>query len=174
MKTLTPKARRLLLAITIGAVLTLLGIVEGWAQQQQNISIEGTYKLMSRKLPNGTIQKAPVVMGLNTYTKSYRNFSLVEKNDQGDMRSVSIISTYKLTATQYSETLLALVVSDQASGQEVTYDLSGKTATSPVTVEGGRIQFKLPVNPLPVSLVFKGDTFTATGPGFIDTWERVQ
>ena len=174
MKTLALKTRNVLLAITIGAVLTLFGISEGRTQQEHKISIVGTYKLTSRKLPDSTIQKPPDIMGLYTCTKKYKNFNLLEKNDQGGMRSVSIMATYKLTATQYSETLLAFVVSDQASKKEVSYDVSGKTRTSPVTVEGGRIQFKPPFSRVSVSLVFKGDTLTAAGPGFVDTWERVQ
>jgi hypothetical protein len=160
--------------ITMGAILGLLGISAGWAQQQPNISIAGTYTFVSRQLSDGTTQKPPDVIGLYTYTKTYRNFSLVEKNEQGHMRSVSIISTYSLTDTQYSETLLAMVNSEQGSGQEVIYDVSGKTGTSPVTVEDGQIQFKLPVDPLPVSVSVKGNTLTATGPDFVDTWEKVQ
>ena len=164
----------LFVVMAIGAVLSLLGISTGWAQQPQHISIEGTYKLVSRELEDGTIKKSPDVIGLYTYTKTYRNFSLVEKSDQGDMRSVSIISTYNLTATQYSETLLAIVISEQTSGKEVIYDVSGKSGTSPVTVENEGIQFKLPVDPLSVSLHIKGKTMTATGSDFVDTWEKVQ
>ncbi len=35
-------------------------------------SIEGTYKLSSRKLTDGTVLKPPDIMGLQTYTKSYQ------------------------------------------------------------------------------------------------------
>ena len=161
------------IAITIGIVICLLGIPKGQAQQHQHLAIDGTYRLTSRKLADGTIMKPPDVIGLYTYTKSYRNFSLVEKSAQGGMRAVSITATYNLTATQYSETLLAMATSEQGSEQKVTYDVSGKTGTSPVTVDDGQIQFKLPVDPLPVSLRFKGNTLTATGPGFVDTWEKV-
>ena len=159
--------------ITVSAVLGLLGISTGSAQQQQDISIVGTYTFVSRQLSDGTIQTPPDVIGIYTCTKTYRNFNLVEKNKQGNMRSVSIISTYSLTDTQYSETLLAMVNSEQGSGKEVVYDVSGKTGTSPVTVEDGHIQFKLPVDPLPISVRLKGNTLTAIGPDFVDTWEKV-
>ena len=39
-------------------------------------SIEGTYRLVSRTLQDGTVVTPLHVMGLQTYTKSYRNFRL--------------------------------------------------------------------------------------------------
>ena len=42
-----------------------------------------------------------------------------------------------------------------------------------MTVEDGRIQFKLPFDP--PTLVFEGDTITATAPSlFVDIWEKVK
>jgi hypothetical protein len=40
-------------------------------------SIEGTYQLVRRELPDGTVQLSPAVMGMITYTKEFRNFSVV-------------------------------------------------------------------------------------------------
>jgi hypothetical protein len=46
-------------------------------------SIEGTYRLVSRQLPDGTVLKPPDIMGLLTYTKSHRNFNIVWKDATG-------------------------------------------------------------------------------------------
>ncbi len=81
------------------------------------------------------------------------------------------MSTYKLTATEYSETVLFSIFNDQIGGNDIVYDLSEKTQSVPVKMEGGRIQFKLPFEP--PSLVFEGDKIIATGPGGVDVWERV-
>ena len=136
-------------------------------------SIEGTYQLISRKLSDGTMLRPPDIMGLFTYTKSHRNFNIVQKDATGKFSSYSLVSTYKLTATEYSETLLFSIRNDQIGGKDIVYDLSGKTQSVPVKMEGGRIQFKSPFNP--PSLVFEGNKLTATAEGrFVDVWEKLQ
>jgi hypothetical protein len=134
--------------------------------------IEGTYQLVSRKLPDGTMQRPPEIMGLLTYTKSHRNFNVVWKDTNNKFFSYSLISTYALTPTEYRETMLFSILNDQIGGKDIVYDLSGKSQSVPVKVQGGRIQFKLPFDP--PSVVFEGDTMTATAEGrFVDVWEKV-
>src|SRR5438270_14055431 len=72
----------------------------------QTPSIEGTYQLVSRTLSDGTVLKPPDIMGLCTFTKSHRNFNIVQKDATGKFSSTSNVSTYKLTATEYSYTRL--------------------------------------------------------------------
>src|SRR5712671_7143541 len=121
----------------------------------QTPSIEGTYQLISRKLPDGTVLKPPDLMGLWTYTKSHRTFNGVRKDATGKFGSLSLVSTYTLTATEYSETLLFSIRTDQIGGKDIVYDLAGKTQSVPLKMEGGRIQFKPPFEG--VSLVFEGN-----------------
>jgi hypothetical protein len=143
-------------------------------QMPQAPNIEGTYKFISRKLPDGTVQGPPDVMGLLTYTKSYRNFNVMWKDTKGKFFSFSYVAAYKLTATEYSETNIFNITNDQIGGKEISYDISSQTGTSPVTVKDGRIEFKPPFFNEP-SVVFEGDKITATAPGrFIDIWEKVQ
>ena len=159
--------------VALGAISMLVALTIGarcFAGEQP--TIEGTYKLSSRQLPDGTRQRPPVIMGLLTYTKSYRNFSIVWKDDTGKFFSYSLASTYKLTPTAYSETLLFSILHDQIGGKDIVYDLSGKTQSVPVNMEGGRLQFKLPFDP--PSVVFEGDKMTAAAEGrFVDVWEKV-
>jgi hypothetical protein len=118
------------------------------------------------------MQQPPEIMGLFTYTKSHRNFNIVWKDAAGKFSSYSLASTYTLTPTEYSETLLFSISTDQIGGKDTVYDLSGKTQSSPVTMDGGRIQFKPPFDP--PTVVFEGDTLTATAEGrFVDVWEKV-
>jgi hypothetical protein len=138
----------------------------------QTPSIEGTYQLVSRKLPDGTVLKPPDIMGLFTYTKSHRNFNVVWKDATGKFASYSVVSTYKLTPTEYSETLLFSIRTDQIGGKDIVYDLAGKTQSVPVKMEGGHIQFKPPFDR--PALVFEGNKITATLEGeFVDVWEKV-
>jgi len=133
-------------------------------------NIEGTYRLISRKLPDGSIHTDGV--GLMTFTKNQRNFNIVWKDAKGKFFSYSIVSTYKLTATDYTETILSSVLNDQIGGKEIVYD-SGKTQTVPVKFSGGRVEMKLPFDP--PTVVFEGKKMTATSEGvFVDSWEKIE
>jgi hypothetical protein len=170
-------------------LLLMIGVVsfaeEGLPSQASSTPrIEGTYKLISRKLPDGTLQLPPNIMGLLTFTKSHRNFNIMWKEPDGKIYALSLVSTYKLTPKVYSETLLFVVENDQISGAGTHYDLLSQTRTTSVTMEDGRIQFKMPFDP--PTVVFEGNTMTATAQsgifsppvpaaeGRIDVWEKVE
>jgi len=137
-------------------------------------SIEGTYTLISRQFPDGTMLRPPDVMGLWTYTKTHRNLNVIRKDATGKFASFSLMSTYTLTATEYSETVLFSIRTDQIGGKDIVYDLSGQTRSAPVTVDGGRIQFTLPFELR--ALVFEGNKVTATAANNanVDIWEKVE
>ena len=80
-------------------------------------SIEGTYKLVSRELPNGTKQGPPDVLGLITFTKEYRNFNVYVQDATGKSFSISSISTYNLTDKEYSEKNIYNMVNDEDAGR---------------------------------------------------------
>lgn len=128
-------------------------------------SIEGTYRLVSRTLKDGKVLKPPAVMGLQTYTKGYRQFNILSKDPEGKITSRSIIATYTLTPTEYTETPLFHVF---IRGQEVR-NLSAQPQQSVVTVEAGRITFKTEQR----AAVYEGTKFTATSPANVDLWEKV-
>jgi len=140
-------------------------------------SIEGTYQLMRRELPNGTVQLPPIVKGMFTYTKEFRNFSVVWQDDQGRFYSECYVARYTLTDTEYSETSEYLISDDQIQRKGIGYDLSSSTATSPVTCDGGRIRFALPQpfeTTLSITLDIEGAKLTATAKDqFVDYWEKV-
>jgi len=52
-------------------------------------SIEGTYRLVSRDLPDGSKQVPPAIDGLITFTKGYRNFNIYWKDAGGKVFSVA-------------------------------------------------------------------------------------
>jgi hypothetical protein len=155
----------------LSSVLVGLVLLCALSASAQAPSIEGTYRLVSRKTPDGTMLRPPDIMGLFTYTKTHRNFNIAQKDAAGKFRSFSLVSTYTLTATEYTETLLYSIRTEQIGGKEPIYDVSGQTGRAPVTVEGGRIQFKSPFDP--PSFVFEGNTLTATLDGRVDVWEKV-
>jgi hypothetical protein len=99
------------------------------------------------------------------------NSNIVQKDATGKFASYSVVSTYKLTPTEYSETLLFSIRTDQIGGKDIVYDLAGKTQSVPVKIAGGRIEFKPPFDP--PAFVLEGNTLTATLDGRVDVWEKV-
>ena len=154
-------------------VLVVMAFVFASSASAQTPSIEGSYHIVSQQRADGTVLKPPDIMGLCTYTKSHWNFNLVQKDAKGKFRSVSYVATYKLTATEYSETRLFRIVNDQIGGQDIVYDLSSETRSVPVTMEGGRIQYKSPFSR--ASLVFEGNKRIATVEGeVVEVWEKIE
>jgi len=139
--------------------------------------IEGTYRLVRRELPDGTVQHPPAVKGMTTFTRKYRNFSLVRKDDKGRYHSRCYVARYTLTDREYSETSDYLFVNDQIGGKGISYDLSNTTAKSPVSIDGKRISFALPQpfeKALSITVEFDGGILKATGKDlFIEYWEKV-
>ena len=132
--------------------------------------------MVRRELPDGTVQFAPAVKGMITYTKEFRNFSVVSKDDQGRFYSECYVARYTLTDQEYTETSI-LIVDDQIGDKGISYDLSNTTAKSPVSIDRGRIRFALPQpfeQALSITVEFDGATLKAAGKDlFIDYWEKV-
>jgi hypothetical protein len=112
-------------------------------------------------------------MGLLTYTNTHRNFNVIWKDANGKFFSYSLVSTYKLTATEYTETVLFSELNDEIGGQPIKYDLTGPSQTVPVKIAGSRIEIKMPFDP--VTIVFDQNWVTGKAEGsFTDYWERVE
>jgi hypothetical protein len=60
-------------------------------QMLQGMSIEGTYKLISRKLLDGKMQEPPDVIGLLPFTRSYRNFNVNGRDAKGKFFFISLV-----------------------------------------------------------------------------------
>jgi hypothetical protein len=109
--------------------------------------------------------------GLQTSTKRDRNCNILSKDADGQLTSLSIVSTSTLTSTEYAETPL---FSMSVRGQEIRHDLSGQTQRSVVTMDAGRLPFHRPVEQRVT--VFEGNGFTSTAANnaHVDTWEKVE
>jgi hypothetical protein len=140
----------------------------GAAQAQE---LEGTWKLVMRKLPDGATQVPPAVEGAATWHNGLHNIVVFGRTPEGKPFSFSLISNYKISSTEWTETLLVSVrnpVGDKPS----VYNTTMETKTVPLTGEGQRIAFDGPFEA--ASFVFDGDKMTATLKNWVDTWERVR
>jgi len=135
-------------------------------------AIQGTYRLVSRELPDGTILTPPQIMGLQTCTETYRSISVTGEDASGKFFAMRA-ATYTLSPTEYTETVLFRATNLSSPDRtHIDYDVPTQPVTAPVTVAGDRIEFRLPDEPV---FAFEGTTATATHEGrFVDTWERVR
>ena len=160
------------LSISVGKPL-VVGLVLWFALATLALAdgVEGTWRLIKRQLPDGTVQTPPTVVGLWTLTNGLRHINVFWHTPDGKPASIGVISKVKVTPNEYTETLIAFAL-DDGSGNPVVYNFSGETKTAAVMREGGRISYKLPFDP--PSVVYQGDKLTATLEGaFVDYWERV-
>lgn len=141
--------------------------------QRNPVDLEGTFRLVSRDLPDGSTMSPPDLQGLLTYDDGYRNFNIYWTDADGNPTSISIISEYELTDDTYSETNVYTMVNDPARGG-LSYDLASTSGSAPVTRGEGTLSIKLPLRDEP-DVVVTADGLTATREGqFVDHWERVR
>lgn len=157
---------------TVAVCAALCWTAVGTAKAADAPSIVGSYVLDHRELPDGRQVRPPEVMGMITFTKDRRNFN-VYWVENGKPVSLSVISKYSLSATEYTEESL-FYFNNGVSGNEPTYETKPVRGTSPVTVNGDRIEFTFPLHSEP-SVVFDKDGMTATRAGvFVDHWKKVE
>jgi hypothetical protein len=133
--------------------------------------IEGTWRLVKRVLPDGTVLKPPAVQGMGTAIDGTRHLNVFWPTPEGRQASIGLISKYRVSANTYTETMLASAY-DDGSGNPVAHGTPGETKTAAVTREAGRLSFQLPFDP--PAVVYDGDSLTATLEGaFVDHWERL-
>jgi hypothetical protein len=178
------KMNRFTLRFGVGLMLAaLLGLaVISNAQEKKATapSIVGTWKFVSRKMPDGTTMTPPNCEGLQTFTKTMRNFNVCWVDPSGKHFSYSVISNYKLTDKDYTETVVYScmndeigVMKDKPAGSGPQYVMTSQSKTVPATIEGSKISFQFPFDP--PKAVFDGNTLTATlDGGFTDTWEKTR
>ena len=155
--------RRLLAGFIIAATLC------GFAYADDS---DGTYRLVKRELPDGTVLTPPTVQGMGTFKNSVYQLIVFWPTPEGKPASLSSISKWAWSDTEVAATPL-LYIWDDGSGQLPVYTVGGETKRVPITRQGGRVSYQHPLDP--VFVVWEGDGHTATIEGaFVDYWERVK
>jgi len=159
------------LATVLFALATIFAAVPAAAQSS---AIEGSWKLVSRTLPDGTTVAGPHLQGLMTFSNGYRHISVVFQTPDGKFGSFSALAAYTISSTEYRETRLFRVFDDPSSGKGVDYQTSGAMKVEPVNQRGRQVRINAPFDPVIWS--FEGDTLTAIAVGgeFEDSWQRVK
>ncbi len=113
-----------LLGKSLWPALVVLLALSGVAQAQNEL--DGTWRLVMRKLADGTTQVPPAVLGLGTNHNGLTNLNVFWHTPEGKPAFFARISTYKISDTEYTETLLFSVFAD-GSGKPPEYNLKGGT-----------------------------------------------
>jgi hypothetical protein len=154
-------------AISFFSVFVFLLLFCGLAQGQE---LEGTWRLVMSKLPDGTTQTPPAVLGAGTLYKGHRQVAVVWHTPEGKPASFFFTSNVKLSDTEWTETVMFSAL-DDGSGKAPVYNLKEETWTVPVTREGTRVAFKDQTG----SSVIEGDKWAFTSSaGAVNYWERVR
>ena len=106
--------------------------------------IDGTWKLVMRKLPDGPTQVPPAVQGVATWHSGLRSLIVFGHTPEGKPALFSEIYTCRMSGTEYTETAL-LLARDDGSSKPPTYNLMAGTKSVPATRDGPRIAFQTAV-----------------------------
>ena len=132
---------------------------------------DGSYRLVTRKLPDGTVLTPPAVHGMGTFKNGIYQLTIFWRTPNGKPASLSRISRWRWSENEVEATPLAFFI-DDGSGNPV-YEWGGETRRVPVRREGTRIMHQHPLDP--VFMVWDRDKQIATIEGVLeDHWERVK
>jgi hypothetical protein len=156
----------------LGAVVVVVFMLANTAVAEKS-GLEGTYRLISRQLPDGTIKSSPDVLGLLSFTKTHRNLQVVWKAANGILCSYSLASTYSFTPAKYTEKILFTSLNDYTTGQKIAFDLVKRNQTVQIISAAEIDPAKTPFEP--PTMVIDGNRIITTAEGmFIDEWERIE
>ena len=156
--------------IALFACLVVTGLSVGFAMKPA-MSIEGNYVLDYRELPDGTKVREPEIVGMLTYTKDRRNFN-VYWADAGKGSSISLISKYTFSESEYSED--NIFYAENIAGSPMVYDIKPSQVKAAVAMKDGNATVKMPLHGEP-EMVFGSDgNIVATRKGaFVDHWKKL-
>lgn len=135
-------------------------------------NIDGTWRLVMRKLPDGTVQTPPTVQGYSNTVDGVNQILVFWPGPNGKPASISSVIRFEMSETEITGTTV-ISVFDDGSGKPPLYNTVPATKTVPVERNGGRVSYQHPFHQ--PFVVREGDQLTATVDGeFVDYWERVK
>jgi len=153
--------------LAVGLILSL-GLC-GYASAED---LDGTWQLVMRKLPDGTVQTPPAVQGRFTVKNGVAQLVVFWPTPNGTPASLSELSRWEWSENEVAATPL-LVIFDDGSGKPALYAVGGETKRTPVARQGARVSYQHPIDA--PFIVWEANKLTATLEGeFVDYWERVR
>ncbi|HEY1925921.1 MAG TPA: hypothetical protein VGG92_00495 [Caulobacteraceae bacterium] len=136
-------------------------------------SIDGTYELIERVLPNGTVLRPPSVMALYTLSHGRFSLNLFFKNPDGTLASESTIGRYTFSQQRYCEWIAHTIRNNFGRpGVSNTAPVLAQHC-APVTSQNGRYRFAPPGEGLVMSVGAEGFEAKIDG-GVKEYWTKVR
>jgi hypothetical protein len=163
MQLFTSLSRRILAGLVVSLSLCALAYAD---------NPDGTYRLVMRKLTDGTVLTPPAVQGMGAFKNGVYQLIVFWHTPDGKPASLASLSKWEWSETEVAAKPLVTIF-DDGSGKLPVYAVGGETKRVPVTRQGQRVSHQHPIDP--VFMVWDGDKETATLDGvFTDYWERVK
>jgi len=135
--------------------------------------LEGSYRLVKREMPDGTVRTPPEVVGFMTYAGGHRNFNVAWDDAEGKRVTLSIVATYELSDAGYCEDVEHWVATNLTEPGVSLTPPEAKKECGEVEVVEGQTRIHYPGEPVYVVATEKGFDAIAEGT-FVDHWERVE
>jgi hypothetical protein len=141
----------------------------------------GTYKLVKRTMPDGTVLKGSEAQGTLVYTKEGRNAVTISihnpQNDTYDM--IAFQSHYSISPTVFTNKIITMAGQYGKSNSPVKYMFDQSKLSSPVTCKNGTLDIQHPAEYPLADLKITDSRLTAyhnnsdEPKGAIDEWIRI-
>lgn len=161
------------LAVLGALVVSAVGCNPAGAAPYSAASIDGTYQLVRRVLPNGKQVRPPDVMAIYTLSHGQFSLNLFFKNPDGALASESTIGRYTFSGAEYCE-WIAYTTRNNLDRPGVT-NAPPKVAQhcAPVALKNGRYEFSPPGEGVTMSVGAEGFDAKIDGGG-VDYWTKVR
>jgi hypothetical protein len=135
-------------------------------------ALVGSYVLAKRVAQDGRELHGPDVVGLMTFTKTYRTVIMKWIVPDAGPASIAFITTYSLSRGKYCESVV-YGANANLGAPGVTYDVpSAAPACTAASSDASGLSFDVPGEHLRLRVTRDG--FIATAPRWTDHWERVK
>ncbi len=101
--------------LVVGLIASLTLCVSAYAQNP-----DGTYRLVMRKLPDGTVLTPPAVHGVGTFKNGVYQLTLFWRTPEGKTAALSRISEWKWSETEVAAKPLVLMLTMAAATRRST------------------------------------------------------
>lgn len=135
------------------------------------LSLEGSYELAWRELPDGRVVRPPEVLGAMDITATRRNLNVSWLKD-GERHALALVTAWRIEGGRLHETSVYRLT--DFAGQGVAYRTEPVSGSSPVELEPGVLRVQMPLDGEP-EVEVRADGLTSRKPGaFVDHWRRVR
>jgi hypothetical protein len=157
----------------LGVLILLTALLQPVVYCAPPPSIDGTYELTQRVIPNGTVLRPPSITALYTLAGGRFSLNLFVKNADGTIASESSVGRYTFSADKYCEWIV-YTTRNNLDKPGVTNESPPVTDhCTPVSSKNGRFNFSPPGEGVEVS--FGAEGFTAKiGGEFVDHWRKIR